>query len=832
MSESTGPFPSTRILQESNEGTIIGHLANFGNLSQIGNQTINNYHPNKSTDNEMDDFCQWLSPLDFSGSYEQNRDKVTPGTGQWFIDSEQFTSWRSKKTQNLWCYGKPGTGKSSIASIVVERLGRQAESQVAFLYLSYLEYPSVKDLLGCLASQLVRQFGDLSSLPLHAKKLSRAKRSDPPGLKQLKELLSELVSASTCTFIVVDAMDEFDQQQSGELLGILQEIGANLFVTSRNRPARGFKELKIEAHKEDIGLYIQERYKRNDRLMRMIERDASLERDIKDAITSKAAGIFLIAYFHIGAVLGLDTASEVREALKKLPSDGDSMYKSTLERIKAQDKSRSTYAMRTIGWIIHAKRPLKIHELRHALLIQKMNESNNNQFNDSKVDIFLDHGALLQDNDILEFCHGLVEVDKKTAAVRFIHFSALEYFNCATIKDEEFPTFYSEIALACVTYLCLTRLEESEIEGVMDEYFEDQNSYGKEGLEFSFLPHQSPAEELESKYSFPVHPSLYWYQEIIQQHFSRYSNGSGVAKRLSFEMKCFLYPFATHAGACLDQYFRATKESSRSNLENQLRILLENRPKRLCYAQFLEMAQHVDNDSSALFYAAFIGSAKLVELFYHEASDVDDKSISVEMALIEALDRGFLDVVKAFVAVGVMSDLTNDKIYGAIVLAACGSKSELLGYLISTLQDIWESQKQSEDTASQNNSTGLFYQILDWIADKFNSFEDATDSDPSPAAKEEAFDLDGFVRLLWAFQKGDAASILSLAKELRIYLDERQHVVENWEVDLVKKEIVMACREMCKIYNHEEALEFLSWVKKGRYSQPPRSQGPRSRGFP
>ncbi|KAK8209223.1 hypothetical protein IWZ01DRAFT_542061 [Phyllosticta capitalensis] len=695
MGENPGLSPRTRILQESNQGTTIGEMKDIQSLKQIGNQTINNYHPNKSTDNEIDDFCKWLSPLDFSGSHERIRDKVTSGTGQRFINSEHFISWRSKRTRNLWCYGKPGTGKSSIASIVVEQIRHQDESQVAFLYLSYSESPSVKDLLGCLASQLVRQFGDSSSLPLRAKKLSREKKSHPPGLKQLEELLLGLLSAST--FLVVDAMDEFDQQQSGELLKILQKIGANLFVTSRNRPAQGFEELEIEAHEEDICHYIQERCQQSNKLIRMIERDARLEQEIKDSITSKAAGIFLLAYFHVVAVERSQDPAEVREALEELPSTRNLMYENILDRINAHEKTRA-YAMRTIGWIIHAIRPLKIQELRHALLIQKMNDS----INKPKVNIVLDHGKLLQEPEILEFCHGLVEIDKKTTAVRFIHFSAREYFNCAAVREKEFPTFSSEMALACATYLCLTRLEKPEIKdddnyfsvSEMDERFENENPYREEVLEYKSLLEGRTDMELYLKYSFP-RPVIGGYLVVID-HISTYSDGSGTPKRLKW----------------MSHYFKATDESYRSEVEDQIQILLENRPKRIFY-DHIASSEKLEQDGffSALPWAASLGSTRLTKHFHHQGCGTESMSKMAEFALVKASRDGDLDVVRVLVAGGVISDLTDRSIYKAFDAAVTRRNKKMLSHLISLMQEIWENQKQSKDATNLNSGLGPFRSI-------------------------------------------------------------------------------------------------------------------------
>lgn len=76
-----------------------------------------------------------------------------------------------------------------------------------------------------------------------------------------------------------------------------------------------------------------------------------------------------MARFHMEAVLGLSTATDVRKKLRELPRTQDEMYERTVERIKSQEKKRANCGMHTIGWILHAACNLHIEQLRHAILI-------------------------------------------------------------------------------------------------------------------------------------------------------------------------------------------------------------------------------------------------------------------------------------------------------------------------------------------------------------------------------------------------------------------------------------------------------------------------------
>ncbi|KAK0200510.1 hypothetical protein DFS33DRAFT_1387715 [Desarmillaria ectypa] len=69
----------------------------------------------------------WLTPLDHSSVQEDKLEQRVGDTGRWFLESLTFQSWvdGSGKFPTLWCPGSPDTGKTILASIVVDHLCRQ-----------------------------------------------------------------------------------------------------------------------------------------------------------------------------------------------------------------------------------------------------------------------------------------------------------------------------------------------------------------------------------------------------------------------------------------------------------------------------------------------------------------------------------------------------------------------------------------------------------------------------------------------------------------------------------------------------------------------------------
>lgn len=61
---------------------------------------------------------------------------------------------------------------------------------------------------------------------------------------------------------------------------------------------------------------------------------------------------------------------DMRKALNTLPNELDAMYDNTMERIRSRETVSTSLAERVLGWISHARRPLSVGELQHALAVQ------------------------------------------------------------------------------------------------------------------------------------------------------------------------------------------------------------------------------------------------------------------------------------------------------------------------------------------------------------------------------------------------------------------------------------------------------------------------------
>jgi len=125
--------------------------------------------------------------------------------------------------------------------------------------------------------------------------------------------------------------------------------------------------------------------------------------------------------------------------LKKVSTTGvdlESVYAQTLQRIREQKGDRSRLGVEVLMWVSHAKRPLTIGELCHALAVEI--ESTD-----------LDPENICPRDTVLASCLALIVVDEETSIVRPIHYTLQEYLCLPGILQDA----HEALALKCLTYL-------------------------------------------------------------------------------------------------------------------------------------------------------------------------------------------------------------------------------------------------------------------------------------------------------------------------------------------------------------------------------------------
>jgi hypothetical protein len=141
------------------------------------------------------------------------------------------------------------------------------------------------------------------------------------------------------------------------------------------------------------------------------------------------------------------TVKEVKSALKTLPRGSDAYdkaYRDAMERILAKGSSSCTRAKKLLAWILCARRPLSAPELLHALAIEP---------GDTEVD----EDNILEPEQLITMCAGLVTIHEQSNTVRFIHPTTSEYLQ----RHQQYwlPDANVELARTCTAYLSISDLD-------------------------------------------------------------------------------------------------------------------------------------------------------------------------------------------------------------------------------------------------------------------------------------------------------------------------------------------------------------------------------------
>lgn len=141
--------------------------------------------------------------------------------------------------------------------------------------------------------------------------------------------------------------------------------------------------------------------------------------------------------------MDLTTVRHMQKALEKQSTGLNQVYQSTLQRIDMQPMARRELARRFIGWVVFAKRRLKIDEVIHAFAVEDDEE-------------FIEEDNFVSPDLLLRSCVGLVVLhDDKTVAM--VHATAYDFFGSTVLLPCDMET---DIADTCLRYMCLSPFKE------------------------------------------------------------------------------------------------------------------------------------------------------------------------------------------------------------------------------------------------------------------------------------------------------------------------------------------------------------------------------------
>jgi ankyrin repeat domain-containing protein 50 len=144
---------------------------------------------------------------------------------------------------------------------------------------------------------------------------------------------------------------------------------------------------------------------------------------------------FLLVKVQLDYILDKEKPRDAIEALDTLPKDLSDAYREVLIRIN-ETKGEDT-AWEILSWLFHAQRPLKMGEIREVLSIRIQ-----------PPDTELHPEDFINEDQIIHYCQGLVELDLTSEIIRFTHYTVQEF-----LKYEKKLLAPAQLAKVCLTYL-------------------------------------------------------------------------------------------------------------------------------------------------------------------------------------------------------------------------------------------------------------------------------------------------------------------------------------------------------------------------------------------
>jgi hypothetical protein len=385
--------------------------------------------------------CEWLNPIttmedDF---YELHRVRV-PGTADWIFQNDTFVQWNDthdRYTRVLHINGLPGSGKSVLASNIIEQF---SDSCICVYSFCRHDDELKQDLVAILRTAIFDLSEQIESYGDQLRRFREEHDFKSDDLESLKflwrnVLIRQLENSKFVGSIkwVIDGLDESDTAHRHELLncfGTLRsaKVDLKILIVSRYDEEIDSKlkyfgskiiEIDAESNSADICKVIQYNIRNSERLSapHMVEY-------VTSELESRSGGLFLWVRLVFEELARKRTDVEIKSCLDTMPTSLSQMYARILRNLPSGDLHISKEIFK---WILAACRPFSLEELAKAL------EPNLGRLTNVKL-------------EIKRCCGGLIVVDKR---VRLLHMTVAEYAKQASFFVDEHSA-HTEIAIGCL----------------------------------------------------------------------------------------------------------------------------------------------------------------------------------------------------------------------------------------------------------------------------------------------------------------------------------------------------------------------------------------------
>jgi ankyrin repeat protein len=485
----------------------------------IGRDDIRNYNPEQilpESGQTIAAIRAWLQPTSYdneSGEYQKHLASHAAGTGNWLTASTAYHDWlRNDERGLLWIKGIPGSGKSVLASKLINDLS-QSQRGIPVLYFFFRQIIDANHQ----PVALLRDWFDqvlVYSPPLQRQLkayLDSRRAIDSLSLEDLwKDLRMAFSGLTGKVYCVADALDEMDRGNDTFLealgaLGTWRPGQVKVLITSRPVPSvesalRKSNALQIRLQEDlvdvDIAAYVAQSLSSSS-----ISQDD--QKRIKEAVPGNANGLFLYAKLAMDAFL--EKNAQIQDVLLRLPADLNDLYTKLLREHAQRSSLPGDIQQLILQCVTHATRPLRLIELAEMISVTY------------KLKIGRD---LKSTKDLVRnACGPLLEIlPDETICV--VHHSFTEYLIGSTRPENPVgnpilvpgPT-HTGIAVACLSYLQSGCLDQIKVKFLTN----DVADHGNFGRYYNRSSRGTPEiVQLRLKYPFLEYASANWHRHVVK----------------------------------------------------------------------------------------------------------------------------------------------------------------------------------------------------------------------------------------------------------------------------------------------------------------------------
>ncbi|KAH7329590.1 hypothetical protein B0I35DRAFT_420512 [Stachybotrys elegans] len=404
---------------------------------------------------------QWLSP--FANDLEQEKFRkirsVCKDPGRWLLDNGQFRTWLDSQSQSkpfLWLSGMPGSGKTILASVIVDAVKDMPKAEVLFFYCKHKE-EGRDSFIGVARALLVQMLGQR---PYLLSLLYEKASTDSSVVLKSEAAAKDLMKLGFCSYkqlyIILDGLDECDEVERREIAAWFQAVTDDLlgtgscsikclFVSQHDKISgtdfKGLPAINTHHHnQEDLKEFSMVWHRKIEEKFGKLE-----SRNISQIIHAKAQGMFIFAELFAKYLEDQVNRADLFKELEpnKLPVKLDHVYERILDRVCNGKSGRAWVRVQEIlGWIACAKRPLHWCEIQGAVCID------------------LDNQCLNYDKEILDTPQGLLAsfIELRTdGTVQLVHETARSFLlSKGLVKPEAVDYYLSYLSLS---YLCFPQMD-------------------------------------------------------------------------------------------------------------------------------------------------------------------------------------------------------------------------------------------------------------------------------------------------------------------------------------------------------------------------------------